>query len=289
MSKKAPSILRLNNFKHKEDSKPGFYIKTFSEHKKEHPFVMEPHAHDFYLITLFTKGTGIHTIDFTSYEVKKGSVFFMSPAEVHSWNLSDDTDGYVLFFNSSFYVMDAQPKHLYRLPFFRIKERLHHGELNKAQLQNIEIIIQLLMTESRVSSPFQTNILRSALDVLLYKLSSLLENETNSITHPVSLIPQLETLIDQHFKMHLPISFYAEKLHTTTQQLNKLSKSYLGKTVTDLLRERLIAEAKRLLVYSHLSVSEIAYELNFSDNSYFNRFFKRSEKLTPEQFRRRFI
>lgn len=289
MSKKTPSILRLNNFKHREDSRPGFYIKTFSEHKKEHPFVMEPHSHDFYLISLFTKGTGTHTIDFTTYNVKKGSAFFMSPAEVHSWNLSDDTDGYVLFFNSSFYMMDAQPKHLYRLPFFRAKERLHHTELTAQQLKSIEDIIQLLIKESKTPSSFQTAILRSCLDVLLYKLSSLPGGKTKITTHPISLIPQLEALIDQHFKLHLPASFYADKLNTTIQQLNKLSKNYLNKTIADLLRERLIAEAKRLLVYSHLSVSEIAYELNFNDNSYFNRFFKRSEKLTPEQFRKRFI
>ena len=63
----------------------------------------------------------------------------------------------------------------------------------------------------------------------------------------------------------------------------------MNKTVAELIQERMIAEAKRLMVYSSLTISEIAYQLNFNDNSYFNRFFKKAEKCTPEQFRKRFL
>jgi AraC-like DNA-binding protein len=288
MSKKAPPVLRLNNFKKKEDLITSFYIKTFREHKKEHPFVMDAHAHDFYMVTLFTSGSGTHTIDLTTYPVGKGSIFFMSPGEMHAWKLSDDTEGYVLFFSASFYRMDAGPAQLQRFPFFRAAGKLSSGLLDPGRENEIENFIGIMEAESRTESAFRANILRSMLDTLLYKLSSFLGTRPVS---PVkaSLMPQLEMLVEEHYKEHRPASFYAELLHISTQQLNAHAKSYLNKTVADLLRERLIAEAKRLLVYSGLSVSEIAYALSFSDNSYFNRFFKRSEKLTPEQFRKRFI
>ena len=77
-------------------------------------------------------------------------------------------------------------------------------------------------------------------------------------------------------------------LNCTAQQLNSITKNYLHKRVSDLIQERMMAEAKRLLVYSSLTVSEIAYTLNFNDHSYFNRFFKKAENITPEQFRNRF-
>jgi AraC-like DNA-binding protein len=86
----------------------------------------------------------------------------------------------------------------------------------------------------------------------------------------------------------LPASFYAEKLKVSTQKMNQHTRQFLNKTVTELINEKLLIEAKRLLAYSDKSVSEIAYEMNFNDNSYFNKFFKRIEKETPEQFRKRF-
>ena len=145
-----------------------------------------------------------------------------------------------------------------------------------------------MLRETEFDTKYIPSILRSYLDVLLFKLASLIKSDTLEEALPVSLIPELETLIELHYKEHHSVSFYAEQLHTTSQQLNTITKNYLNKTVPDLLRERLIAEAKRLLVYSSLTISEIAYQLNFNDNSYFNRFFKKAENVTPEQFRKRF-
>lgn len=288
MSKNKPSVLKLKNFQEQGELKPDFYIRTFREHKKEHPFVMKPHSHDFYLLMLFTKGSGSHTIDFTEYRVEPGAVFFMAPAEMHSWNLSDDTDGYVLFFNSAFYLMETLPKHLYKLPFYSAGKKISYGKLKPAALREVEAIALSISSENKLKGTFQPNILRSYLDVLLYKLADLFETAGTQRTTPASVITELEALIDQYFLLHQPVTFYAEKLRTTPQQLNTLTKKYLNKTVTELLHDRLIAEAKRLLIYTSLTVSEITYELQFNDNSYFNRFFKKSEKTTPEQFRRQF-
>jgi AraC family transcriptional regulator, transcriptional activator of pobA len=289
MSKIKLPVLQLNKFSHKEDPDFGFYIKTFQEHKVEHPFVMDAHSHNFYLLMLFTKGSGSHTIDFTKYNVRPGSVFFMAPAEVHSWNLSDDTDGFVIFFNSEFYMMDVISKKLHSLPFFKSKNKLRNGILNESSLKEIELIMRSITAENNKPSAFKKNILRSYLDVLLYKLSSLLSESNIPETQKNSVIPELEILIEKNFKKHQPVSFYSEKLNITPQQLNTYAKNNLNKTVGEMIHERLLSEAKRLLIYSTLSISEIAYELNFADNSYFNRFFKKAEKLTPDQFRKRFL
>src|SRR6185295_15508958 len=131
MSKKQ-TVLNLRQFKGNKDPEPDFYIKTFQEHKAQHPFVMEPHTHDFYLLMLFTKGKGNHRIDFNDYTVKRGSVFFMSPSETHSWDLSKDANGYVLFFNPAFYLMDVLPRKIKDLPFFNPDNKMNNGQLKEA-------------------------------------------------------------------------------------------------------------------------------------------------------------
>ena len=283
MSKKQ-TVLNLKQFKGNKDPEPDFYIKTFQEHKSQHPFVMEPHAHDFYLLMLFTKGSGKHRIDFNEYTVKRGSVFFMSPSETHSWKLSKDANGYVLFFNPAFYLMDVLPRKIKHLPFFNPDNKMNWGQLREPEVLPIEKLIEIMDVESKKNAVFQKNIIRSYLDILLYKLANLLYHK-KEITAEPTVIPALLFLIEEAYMLHHPISFYTEKLRISAQRLNTLCKLQLNKTVNELLQDRLMTEAKRLLAYSTLSVSEIAYELNFNDNSYFNRFFKRVEGVTPEQFR----
>jgi AraC family transcriptional regulator, transcriptional activator of pobA len=287
-TKQSPSVLKISNFKKEDDKRSDVYIRTFQKHKVEHPFIMDAHAHDFYLVMLFTKGTGSHTIDFKKYPVSIGSVFFMSPSQVHSWQLTEDTDGYVLFFNSSFYLMDALSKQLFNLPFLRPQNKISYAQLNKGDQKKIENVFESMTMEAETESKFKNTILRSYLDVLLFKLADMINSEGEEKTKHVSIVPELERLIDKHFTEHQTLSFYSEKLNVSPQQLNSITKKYLNKTVAELIQARMIAEAKRLLVYSSLTVSEIGYRLNFNDNSYFNRFFKKVEKITPEQFRNQF-
>lgn len=100
-------------------------------------------------------------------------------------------------------------------------------------------------------------------------------------------IKNFQRLVETHFlELRLP-GAYAELLHVTTNHLNALCKENLGKQAGEVIRERILLEAKRLLINVDLSVAEIAYRLNFSDNSYFTRFFKKHEGLTPDEFRKR--
>jgi AraC family transcriptional regulator, transcriptional activator of pobA len=96
-------------------------------------------------------------------------------------------------------------------------------------------------------------------------------------------------LIEKHFnELRLPKQ-YAALLFITANHLNALCKEMLGKTAGDLIRERIILEAKRLLTNADMTVTQIAYELNYKDNSYFNRFFKKETGLTPDDFRKKYI
>ncbi|PSR54285.1 AraC family transcriptional regulator [Adhaeribacter arboris] len=268
--------------------KPEFYLNRFEKHLQEHAFIQPAHKHDFFIILLVTQGTGTHTIDFKSYPVIPQTVFFLSPGQVHAWQLSDESAGYILFFNRNFICTQPEQKEIYRFPFF-------NGLLNKPlvylpaeQLLPVTKTIENMEQEHRQHGFRWQDAVRNYLNILLIRLHRVYQMQQpdpeTTINHH-SLWQQLDNLIEQHFKQHQQISFYAEQLHLTDKQLNEACKSTFGKTTSALLQDRIILEASRLLIHSSLTITQIAAELGYFDNSYFGRFFKKHTGKTPEQFR----
>jgi len=105
----------------------------------------------------------------------------------------------------------------------------------------------------------------------------------------LTLLRSFQSLIDRHFRAIKLPKEYADLLYVTPNHLNALCQDLVGKTAGDLIRDRVLLEAKRLLTNADMTVTEIAYDLNFGDNSYFNRFFKKNVGVTPDEFRKQFI
>ncbi|WP_051298911.1 helix-turn-helix domain-containing protein [Marinobacterium litorale] len=103
--------------------------------------------------------------------------------------------------------------------------------------------------------------------------------------HYERLYRELTQLVEQHYREHQPATFYAEKLHTTTTSLNRACAAVADKNISELLHDRITLEAQRMLIYSSVPVSLIAYDLGFSDPAYFSRFFKRRTGVAPSAFR----
>jgi len=97
---------------------------------------------------------------------------------------------------------------------------------------------------------------------------------------------EFEKLVDEQFEQLKSPKEYAAYLNITERHLNRICKSCMNKTTTDIISDRVVLEAKRLLVNTDLSVSEIAAELGYFDNSYFTRLFKLKCKETPVVFRK---
>jgi AraC-like DNA-binding protein len=103
------------------------------------------------------------------------------------------------------------------------------------------------------------------------------------------MLNQFRQLIEKHFRLLRLPKEYAELMYITPNYLNALCQDVTGKSAGDLIRDRIILEAKRFLTNANMDISEISYELNFQDNSYFTRFFKKSTGITPEVFRKKMI
>ncbi len=259
------------------DKNLSFYINDLAEHFRKHPFITKPHRHRFYIIVHFTAGRGTHIIDFVNYPVSPGSVFFLLPAQVHSWSLSPDTEGRILFFAKEF-IEDYFSKKISSYPLFHSGYQLL--QLNDPAENQISKLIENLETEKG-----DMDLMRDYLDILILKLGKLFPSTESKTDAGIANIQKLEALIEQHYTEHKPPAFYAEKLHFSVKYLNDLCRKYLDKTTSQLIHERIILEAKRLLTHDNLSIKEIANELNFEDHAYFTRLFKKMAGETPGAFR----
>src|SRR5665213_3653650 len=96
-----------------------FYSSKLPKHLKEHRnHIDKPHKHSSYLVVLFTKGTGVHEVDFNSYKIKPGSIFLLNPGQTHHWELSKDIDGYIFLHTKNFYNQLDSHNTIDSFPFF---------------------------------------------------------------------------------------------------------------------------------------------------------------------------
>lgn len=288
MKNKQIPVLCIEHFKNDKPHLPYFYIKKFDEHVRDYDFISKSHRHDFFFMVYFTQGSGTHTVDFVAYDIQPGDVFFMSPAQVHSWELSSDIDGFVLFFGADFYLKDFAHHKIFDFPFFNTTQYQPLLHLPPAQLGWVTNTMQAMHDEFHQQAKRVDEVLQSYLNILLIRFSRLYQQQTVSEAslHLVYQIRELETLIDTHYTTEKRVQAYADKMHVSVKQLNHICKVALNKSTSELIQERVVLEAKRLLVHSDWTVAQIGAHLAYFDNAYFTRFFKKMTGMTPEQFRK---
>lgn len=279
-------VYNISQFKEQDTSK-HLYCNRFKEHLRTHPFIEKPHRHDFHLLVIFTKGTGTHVVDFNSFEISAGSVFVLQPGQMHHWNLSKDIDGYILFHSKEFYNVHFQHKQINDYPFYFSTYNTPELILNSTETQKIASFFEMVLVEYSSQELFKEHATLNLLDLIYIELSRHYITPTQlQIKRSHSILRNFEVLLEQFYKHEKKPSFYASKLNITLKHLNRVCKETLQKTATIVITDRVILEAKRLLLTPELSVNEIANLLGFEDYSYFSRLFKQKTNQTPSGFRR---
>ncbi|GLU53348.1 AraC family transcriptional regulator [Dyadobacter frigoris] len=247
--------------------------------------VDRPHSHSFYMLMIVLNGSGKHHIDLHTYYIEKGQVYFLSPGQVHSWELSDDIVGYSLFFESNF-LTNQYPERLYTYSFFNSNGQSPLIKL-KEETELVSLLFQQAYREFENHQARRNQVILSFLNILLEKADRIyLKQFSAHVNLPGhALVRRYEQEINRHFLNHKDVKYYANLLSITPNHLNFLCKSILDKTASQLIYERVGAEAQRLLSHTTASIKEIATDLNFEDSSYFNRFFKKQFGISPSEFR----
>lgn len=274
-----------------ENGPTELLIRPFADYlEKHHKNLALPHRHNFYHVVFFTKGSGQHTIDFTSFDVVPHQIYFMIPGQVHSWNFEGETDGFVVNFTESlFNSFLLKADYLETFSFFN--GVAPDGVINLPENTAVEVdrLLKKALKQTALRGHLADDLARILLlEVFLLVEQSSLRAHTETIPHyHDSLLKNYQKLVEKNYlTLRLPKE-YADRLNITPNHLNALCKEHLGMQAGELIRNRIFLEAKRLLVNLEMSVSQVGYALGFQDNSYFTRAFKKHTSLTPEEFRKK--
>lgn len=266
-----------------------FTIDRLEDYIPKNKLVHQNHAHDFFHFVIFQQGTGKHWVDFHSFDVIPNNIYFMYPGQVHHWDFNDDIAGYIVNFSSTF--LDANNVNstlLNQFAFFDSRKTDIQYALTNDQANKIMHLLDKLYHEQLHHNTLQSVFQALLLVQILIKVERTLVHHTlvGTIDEHYKTYQSFLTLLEQHFReWHLPKQ-YAAALNITPHNLNQLIQHYTQRTVGNLIRDRIILESKRLIILFQSRISEIAYELNFSDVSNFVKFFKKETGYTPEQFRK---
>ena len=284
MSFKGPVIKQCSV---SENVQQGIMVEDLASYLARNKNLIFPHRHDFYHLLLFTNGGGTHSIDFEVFDIVPWQIYFMSPGQIHSWSFAGEMEGFVVNFDKDFFkTFLLRPDYVGTFSFC--------SGMVQDEVFVINNELRQLVLDAFLNLKAQSTDIDFARVSLLY-IFHLLEKQRDSPillkdnTYSSMLLRNFLNLIELNYKqLRLPKD-YAGLLYITPNHLNALCQEVVGSSAGDLIRNRVLLEAKRLLVIKQYTIAEIAYELNFNDNSYFTKFFKKGEGVTPEEFRKQHI
>lgn len=269
---------------------PGaFHVFRYEESLDPRQVRSLPHRHDFFQILWLDEGRGNLRCDLATHTFAGPTLAFFAPGRLHAWNHEIEPRGIMFGFPQSFFNADADyPGLIGRLPY------LHEVAspllaLAGADAEDMSRHFAQLLAEAARELPGRDDIVRAFITIILSKTRQhlLARDGARPTAEPtVAALPQrFRIALDQNFPKLLKVSEYAKLLQVSRSHLNEELHRYVGSSASDLIHERLLLEARRLLVYSPLTVAQIAYELQFQDPSYFGRFFRLRAGISPGTYR----
>jgi AraC-like DNA-binding protein len=268
----------------------GIVSLPFMESLSLEPRLADPHAHDFFQFALVL-GRGRLMLDFREADVDGATLLFLSPGQVHTIRPENRLHGNIVSFTREFFDLRSAPEgggSLADTPFFHAAGELPWLSLDAAEDRAARGIFEEIQNEFDRAEEGADIALRALLRILFVRASRWYAARHGGAQPARS--SQLTRAFFQELARHgggwRAVGPYAKQLGVTANHLNDVIAAGTGKPAGAHIREARLLEAKRLLLYSDLSVAEIGYQLGFKDPSYFGRFFRRHERLTPAEFRR---
>lgn len=247
---------------------------------------------NYFTIIIITSGQGLAKVDLSEYMFKENALFAFYPYQPFMLASEGSLMGVCIQFHHDFFCIYRHHKEIasngilfnnvYQQPFIWLDQN------NKNALLNIvgEIVNELKMEALR-----KDEVLVSYLKIFLV-LATRIKIEQQSVVETkliggkqLAIVQNLRNAIEENFRMKHAASDYAAMLHVTPIALGRVTKSHFNMTLSDLITERIIVEAKRELYLTDKTVKEIAYELGYDDEYYFSRVFKGKTDISPQLYR----
>ena len=254
------------------------------------PRVPFPHRHDFYQIVVIRKGRGWHQIDFQRHLVRPNQVFIIKPGQMHGWEFGSAIHGYIIEFTTESLAegrgVSDSPIHA-RLSSLADVVQSPEKTNSKMTAPKIFEHCELMCSEFDNRNDARESALQSLLNLVLIALYRLDKTASRVFHDEDRVIENFERLVEDHFRVEHRVEFYAKLLKLSPRALTMRLKRSLDRSARDLIQDRCLLEARRLLAYSAQPIHNISDLLGFQDPNYFSRIFKSKTRQTPAQFRTR--
>ncbi len=248
--------------------------------------LLVPHRKDYYLLIFARRGNSRHWVDMTPYVTRDDTFYFFVPGQLTVKEEPKPMWGTAIAFTTEFLALQENTS-LGKLPLIRNPLNAHELSLSDVDVVFVEDILSKIYIEYSRPGEWQQQMMSACLTVLITYLSRLYMEQfgSNFFSGDQQLLKKYQRGIETHFRTLHMVSEYASLLNVSAGYLSEVVKVQSGKPAITHIQERLVLEARRLLFHSGQSLKEIAYDLGFSDASYFSRFFKRETGQTPAEYR----
>lgn len=252
-----------------------------------------PHSHEYYTVIWSQNYSGKHFIDYKEYNMKPNDVFFVSPGQVHQVEHLPDPKGYVILFSCDFLQKNyVSEDFIYNLNLFSDVGNTPPISVSADSAFRLSGLVYEIENTYKQDDPFKYDKIGAYLKLFLIECNQYAHHPT---THDHTQILQtgghilskFKHLLDEHYTNWHKVSDYAQELNITSDYLNNVVKSTIGRNVKELIQSRIVLEAKRLGLHTEWSNKEIAYQIGFNDPSHFSRFFKKAEGIPFSNFRKK--
>jgi YesN/AraC family two-component response regulator len=247
---------------------------------------------NYFSVIWIQQGEGQAKVDFSEYVFEKDSMFFFTPYQPFMIQGTKDLEGIVLDFHPNFFCIHKHHQeiacngvlfnNIYNPPFVKVDETAR---------QTFDIVLTQMRLEMQTPALAQYEQLVAYLKIFLITASRLKVAQQPEAKQDYAdkkepfILQNLKDFIEAHFKTKHSASDYADMLNISPKALAKITKNHFNKTITDLISERIVIEAKRELYLTNKSVKEIAHDLGYDDEYYFSRFFKNNADVSPQMYR----
>lgn len=267
------------------------HIESIRSRSELHGWRFKPHRHhNLYQIFFLQESKGYAVIEGKKYSLTNNMLINVPPSSIHGFKFSQNTKGWVLtipdlymehtlkdeqkfleYLSSSFIEKCEDKSLLNELGFIFNSITKEHTKLNNAISLTLRSLTALLISKIVFLSPH-----------IKVKLETPISNK-------LSLLHTFQKILNDNFKKRMSIAQFASKLNITPTHLNRICRSQLNVSALELVNERVLLEAKRLLIYTSLSIAEISYELGFNDPAHFSKFFTLKCQQTASKFRKKYL
>jgi AraC family transcriptional activator of pobA len=259
----------------------AFDIRTLKSHNDSGILQRSDH----FLIIWVTKGQGSYCIAQQKGLIAHNHLLFIKPGQLKGMQLSEELDGYVISFNSSFLDVADSDKTATYGNFYQIFARTQTIAVGP-ELEDMQSIMAIMVKEFSRNHLYRSEILKRYFKIFLIYLSGQFEHpRLPRQTRNEAILDSFMALLEKNFRSQKMVAEYADALSVTPNYLNEVIKKTTGCPAGHHIRQRVALEAKRQAAYSNSCMKSIAYDLGFCDMSHFSKFFKNTTGVNFSDFK----